>query len=220
MNAWLGDDRDDFIQRCRQDIEEVYESFFLLYEEREAEPPSAWVENLLEDVCLFRVFDRPLPDSQLAMCDFQNRIVMINSEMDRFVEQDLILNLRRSTLAHELGHIRLHHDEVTERTFISSLGGLKSDDPRSFQKELEANLYAAMFLLPERRLRRIPAAKRLLNARRMGRDMRSSTIWKTIYQVAHSFKVSVSMVKRRLQDLKWIEETGEEVANLPVLRLR
>lgn len=223
MNDWLDGERDDHIQQYEQDIEEITRRFFILYEECEGQPPATFVETLIQDICRFRVFDRPLPSKakarQLALCDFGNKMIMVNSNMRRFVPKKSLLIVRHSTLAHELGHIRLHQDEVTERSFISMLGDFQCDDPRALQKENEANLYAALFLLPENLLREVPDIRRMLRFRARSRTLRSSTIWQKLYRTAHRFQVSVTLTKRRFMDLGWIEETGEKKSDVPVLRL-
>ncbi len=76
--------------------------------------------------------------------------------MSLFVNPDVNLEaLRHSTLAHELGHIQLHQGEI-ESQFISHYGRWGSTyDSRTFQREREADLYAAVVMVvrPSNRVR-------------------------------------------------------------------
>ena len=92
-----------------------------------------------------------MPHAQLALCDFGSRIISLNSEMSKFVHHKTdFFGLENSTLAHELGHLRLHREEFAETAAANYYRGASSDkENRHFQKEYEADLYLAVFLVPK-----------------------------------------------------------------------
>ena len=82
--------------------------------------------------------------------DSNDSIVGKVSHTDKkiYVKQGDIPQRQRFTIAHELGHIKLHNGDKfrTERGL-----NVFSDDP----EEVEANRFAAMLLMPENEFRRI-----------------------------------------------------------------
>ena len=208
-------------QKCNEDRDILMEQIINLYPESQGQPPSALVEDIIHDICEFTVVDRPLSLGQLALCDFGRKMILVNSKTRTFVHHKVNLDtLRKSTLAHELGHIRLHQTEMTEKLFISYHGsGGRFDDSRAIQKEHEANLYAALFLLPEQELRATRPIQNLLKNREDGREMKSSTLWKSVYQLSQIFGVTPTLLKRRLIELGWINQQEATYESLHQLRL-
>ena len=111
MQIWDLDDGVDIksiVSWCARDREELVEDFFFRCPQYEGQPSALWIEAFL-DVCGIKVRDCPLALGQLGLCDIRQKIIFINSQMDEFVHHKTNLKaLRASTLAHELGHIRLH----------------------------------------------------------------------------------------------------------------
>lgn len=190
--------------------------------ELEGLQPAEIVEDILLDVCQFAVFDEPLPVGQLALCDMGQQIVIVNSEMERFVKGKVDLQaLRRTTLAHELGHVVLHQEEINQRTFRSfhhGQGGFV--DTRAFQKEEEANFFAGVFLVPKASLRADRAVQNLLMAREERRQLAPSTLLKTIYRLASVLKVTPTLMKRCLIQRGWLERTKSRSTGREQLRLK
>lgn len=198
-------DYEEMALHCRRDRDALQTEMLELYPRLGKSPPAAWVEDLLPRLCAFRVHELPLPHGQLGLCDISNQLVIINSKMEEFVHHktDLVA-LRRSTLAHELGHIRLHSDELVDQ-FVSHHKPYQ--DTRYSQKEMEADLYAAIFLAPVEWIVKHQKAQGLLQARQERRTWSSSTIWRTVYAVANFLKVSPSLMLRRFEELRWIRQT-------------
>lgn len=195
------------MKRFSEDRDELLGELNLLYPRLEAAAPSEKVEIVLTDICGFHVVDEPLCFGQMALCDFSNRVVIVNSEMDRFVpDKERRDMLRPSTLAHELGHIRLHADEIAEGYTVHFYGESgRFTDSRSFQKEREADLYAGLFLVPLEELLTQRSIQSLLRNKMKKKQMRSGSLWNLVYKYAEMFKVSPSLMKRWLVDMGWIE---------------
>ena len=141
------------VERCVRDRNSVFTELREVYSERYPQIgrslPFAIVRDVLRDVCHYFIEERPLPKGQSALCDFRTRKVKLNSRPGYLVEKgDDILAWQRCVLAHELGHIRLHTDEMESGCYVSFGLGQSFDDPRFFQKEFEADLYAAIFMVP------------------------------------------------------------------------
>lgn len=225
MIDWLPGDaetRRALVKRCSADREELTRRLDLLYPREKDRTSSEKVERVLTDVCRFHVVDEPLPSGQLAVCDFSNRLVIVNSEMGRFVHHKTCLDLlRRSTLAHELGHIRLHWDEVQEGCTLHYFGESgQFSDARAYQKEREADLYSGLFLVPLESLLKEPSIQNLLRSKRDSRPIASGTLWKTIYRCASVFKVSPTLMKRCLVDLGWVKQHGHGTSRQRELSVR
>ena len=169
--------------------------------------PHELLKSAIRSACGFRVAPRRLLPGQLAVCDFQSKIVYYNSEMRSLVgEQVSLEGLLNSTLGHELGHIRLHSEEMRERSpenyhLWSRVAPLEG---RSLQRELEADLYASVFLVPERLLMRESEAQRIYTWHREGESVSSSTLWTLVTSLAECFRVTPALMMKRLCGLGWI----------------
>lgn len=97
-----GEARRELVKKISSDCTRLLDKIHLKYPHFIDLPPSQKVEDVLLDVCNFHVIDQPLPDGQLALCDFSCSTVFFNCDLP--IEGDLQL-FRTSTLAHELGHI-------------------------------------------------------------------------------------------------------------------
>lgn len=198
----------EHIERYRRDREALFEKMMRYYPEFEGLPPSAWVEDLIVSLCGFRVHDYPLPVGQLGLCDMANRLVLVNSEMWRFAGRNVNLAaLRACILAHELGHIRLHRDELEER-HISLHGRWDSSqlfDSRYYHRENEANLYAAVFLVPGEQLLRHPVGREIYLTWKEGRTIASSRLSSWVKKLADHFGISSVTMRRSLEARGWLE---------------
>lgn len=214
-------DKETVVEWCCRDRDRLSEKMMIQYPHLQGQPPAFWVEDLIMSLCQFRVYDRPLPRGQLGLCDMANKVVLMNSEMNKFVHHKTnLVALRRSTLAHELGHIQLHQGEFDSQFVSHHETYAQSRDPRAFQKEMEADLYAAIFLVPKEWLLQHHHAQGLIRARADGRPMNSSFIWKAVYRLAYVFGVSPTMMRRCLIEFGWIERLRDRDGGRQNLRLR
>lgn len=104
---------------------------------------------------------------------------------------------QRFSIAHELGHLILHHDtelQVDRHAFVAfrDLASSTADDPR----EVEANQFAAALLMPEHLLRRC--------VDELDDDLDLET---AIVGLAQRFGVSEQAMTIRLTSLRWITGT-------------
>lgn len=216
-------ERQAFSDFCSEDREQLLGQIDCLYPRIADKTNAEKVESIILDVCGFHVVTRPLSLGQLALCDFGTKTVFVNSTMDRFVGETVSLKyLRFSTLAHELGHIRLHADEIEEGRFVTyDATSRRHTDARSYQKEKEADFYAAVFLVPKEKLLEHKSCRSLLEYRLSHRKMASGALWKQIYQIASHFQVTPTLLKNRLVDLGWITARKERgPSHLQKLELR
>lgn len=225
LSDWFEGDENDrrtLVKRLSADRDDLLGRLFLLYPELEGSRPSELVEDVLVDICGFHVVDEPLGPGQLALCDFSNRTVIVNSELEQNMHHKANVELlRQSTLAHELGHIRLHADEVAEGCTLHYLGSSgEFIDSRSYQKEREADLYAGVFLVPLEELLRQHSVQNLLRNKRDHRQMSVGTLWNLIYRLASQFKVSPTLMKRCLLELGWLRQSSQQKGGRRELEVR
>lgn len=209
MNVWdITDDADhkSLVNWCTEDRERLADDFFLHRPNWEGKPASYWLEEMLE-LCGVQVRDCPLPPKQLGLCDLRENFVFINSEMKSFVHHRTNLKaLRASTLAHELGHVRLHQDEDDSQVFVNNYQDKNTfQHPRAFQREREADLYAALFLVPLPQLKEHRVAKRFRRYREQKRQISSYTLLNGIGELSRHFRVTRSLIQRYFIELGWIQ---------------
>ena len=210
-SEWFYDgpvDLSEMLRLCGAERDRLIRQVVRRLPELDGLSPAEMVEDILLDVCQFSVFDEPLPVGQLAICDMGQQVVIVNSEMDRFVKEKVnLLALRRTTLAHELGHVILHQEEINQRTFRSFHHGLQGFvDTRAFQKEEEANFFSAVFLVPMERLKLTTAFKALERARLEERPLKSGHLWKTVYQLCEIFGTTPTLMCRSLRIYGWLQQ--------------
>jgi hypothetical protein len=185
----------------------LIEKMMRLYPEFEGSPPSVWIEDLIASLCGYRVHELPLPVGQLGLCDVANRLVLVNADMWRFVGEEADLAaVRAKTLGHELGHIRLHGDELEERN-ISLHGRWDHSilDSRHLPRETEADLYAAIFLVPDDMLLRHNRGREIYGAWHEGRDIPAGRLSFLIQKLAMDFGIGPSVMRRSLEERGWLE---------------
>lgn len=209
MLDWHTDSREarqEFWDFCCSDRDELLNRYDCLYPQDADKTSAEKVEDVILDVCGFHVVDQPLGLGQLAFCDFMTKTVIVNSETESFVNDGVCLErLRWSTLAHELGHIRLHAEEILEEGSICYYGeGREFVDTRSYQKEREADFYAAVFLVSKEGLLAHPSAQEILEYRLSRRKMASGAIWKHVYRISSSFLVTPTLLKNCLVEFGWV----------------
>jgi hypothetical protein len=101
----------------------------------------------------FRLERKVLPDCQWALTDFQARTIWLCKHLPTKLHYRAAAPaVEAFTLAHELGHLRLH----TGRTQFGE------------QEEQEADEYAGVFLVPQEQLVQLPAFTRLLSSPTQG----------------------------------------------------
>lgn len=211
----------DRIRAYEVDRDERLEDLFEFFPRLRGLYPAELVENVLTDVCLYFIQERPLPRGQMALCSVATRRVLFNSKISEFVDSKRVdlLALRRCTMAHELGHVRLHQDEMDQSEFISFQGNGHFRDSRAYQKEEEADLYAQVFLVPLKLLEKTVPFRTLLDARAQGRAMSSGKIWVKVYQLSTIFRVTPTLMCRSLQSYGWIAKERSQEHGLHRLRL-
>ncbi len=162
--------------------------------------PTMLVRDILRDVCGYTINERALPKGQSALCDFRTRTIKLNSRPPYWMKNgEDFLVWQRSVLAHELGHIRLHTDEMENGCFISAGPGRGFDDPRFFQKEFEAELYAAIFLAP---LELLEKSQAVLPGRHLLAS--SNEIWNFVAELARLFGTTTDLMRLALEVYGWV----------------
>lgn len=199
---------EDVTRVCERKIGQLLESFYGEYPHLEKVWPSEVVEDAIL-FCGFGVVDEPLPHYQLALCDMGQRLVVVNSEMGRFVHKWTNLEvLRRVTLAHELGHVILHRGEICDRVYRSYVSDEYFVDARAVQQENEAELFGRLFLVPTPELLGQKETQQLQLACEERRVLRAGEMAAMIKRLATRFRVNPATVKGRFVDLGLLYPTG------------
>ena len=198
--------REEFVKWCVADRDQLTEEFFILRPDNEGSPPSLWVEELLE-VLGYKVCYQPMSPNQLGLYDAQNGLIFVNSKLNNG-RRDADLR-RRSTLAYELSHTRLHAREMQERAFADFNGDhYETSRSRSRNRETEAYLYAAMFLVPRAQLESQEAAQLILESRHCREQLSPDVLKDSVGTLARAFYVSPAFMRRCLIDLGWLKRTS------------
>ena len=189
---------------CEEKLEILLERLFLSHPKFETMWPAEFVEDALI-FCGFHVVDEPLPLHQYAICDIGQKLVVVNSEMGRFVHKWTNLTALRSvTLAHELGHVVLHRNEISQRVFRSYQDGDRFIDTRAHQKENEADLFGRLFLMPKGDLLQQRECEVLLQAIKQANPLKAAAVERLVNRLAARFRVNPRLAKSRLADLGWL----------------
>lgn len=195
---------EDMLDKCTRDRNLVIAAIRELYPDVGRLLPSELVRDVLRDVCGYGIEERPLPRGQAALCDFGIKRIKLNSRARNFRS----LPWQRSYLAHELGHVRLHTDEVRGQVFISSNDLSQGfDDPRFFQKEFEADLYAAVFMVPLELLEKCKRAAEWREELHGAGGGSSPEVWKMVDELAGIFGTTRDLMRYALEAYGWVSFT-------------
>ena len=119
----------------------------------------------------------------LGLCVPEQGAVLIPRDFQRrLLHPQTSSQVMHQTLAHELGHIRLHGESMKR--------GVKEPG-----WEAEAELYAQVFLVPRYRLLKCLETQALLRAREFCQSVR----WGYILRLAEEFRVTGSFMAKTLQ---------------------
>lgn len=164
-------DRDRLIQRCRIRHREEYRV------------PAEAVTRAIALEGYKIVWDDELPETMLGCCHFDCRIVLLAKEFRKRVRYPAVtLEVLMSTLAHELGHIRLHARQARQ-------------GERQPRWEQEAGCYSLVFLVPQGRLVQLSAWRALLQPGWQPQ----SRLWGLVSDLARYFCVSKSLMAHALE---------------------
>jgi Zn-dependent peptidase ImmA (M78 family) len=181
-------------------------------------PPAEYLADAI-DLCGYSLVERELSENVMAQCDFQIRQIAVSTRLPEMVHPNTNLAaLKIFTTAHELGHVRLDHGEKVRLERGDATLPLFEEDMtpvvlRSYREEVrqkrpwpeivrefEADLYAVEFLVPFDLLETRPEYRFIREAWEQGRDVRSGSLWTRTYALADWFRVSVTVMKKRLNE--------------------
>lgn len=148
--------------------------------------PADAVEAILQAL-EYKVAFRPLPEKVWAAVDPWERVIWQCSKLKEKLKYPAALSAARTfSLAHELAHVRLHEQLIM-------------DGRLTWREEREADIYAALFLMPAWLIRSQDAFYDL--ALRVCTGERGPRLWLPVEQLAVSLKVSQQAMGRRLDEL-------------------
>lgn len=201
--------RDAFVERCRRDRDELFLACRARLGAPEDFTPADWLDDILTELLGFDLVEEALPFGQIALCDLDRRCLVLSTRRGQSVRPNTDLAaLGNSSKAHELGHVRLHEEELRQCVRLSPPDPL---DPEQARREQEADRYACVFLVPETLLEREPAFQRLLQAHRNEESLDSLELWDLTLALASRFGVSGSLMRRLLtEDLGLLELLSED----------
>ena len=160
-------------------------------------PPADVLERIVASLGL-TVVDGPITDVgceyDAGVITFQTRTIQLHVTAERFRSGTNIPGYRNSTLAHELGHWRLHRANIGELPYG--------------RREHQAYVYAEEFLVPEEMLLAHPLIQRLRSA---AHDPPDEELWADLASVASDFRVTRSLIIKRLVDLTVLCRDGRHV---------
>lgn len=168
--------------------------------------PSQIVADVIRDVCHYGIEDWPLPKGQEALCNYRLRRIRLNNRRVRGESDQAETARKRSALAHELGHMQLHPDEMEELTYISSNDLSQGfDDSRFFNKEFEADFFAAVWLVPMTLLRKSNLGRSLRQRFENGEKLKSEQLWAFVDRLAERFGVTRKVMRHALEIYAWVD---------------
>lgn len=191
--------------------------------------PAAVLVDVFEVLLKMRVAEEPLEGHQLGRCEFVSGKVLVNQRMREItLPNTKVEGVVNSTLAHELGHVRLGHerelrqerDLLTQSLFEVSTPRIvcfrnwerRRMSPEERIREAHANLYASVFLVPQRQLMSLEEARLIETCWREGREMSSRGLWELVLRLAEVFQVTGALMARRLCDLGWLVQRERSLA--------
>ena len=103
-------------------------------------------------------------------------------------------------------------DELESR-FVTRYGRwAQTRDPRLRQREEEADLYAAVFLVPGDMLGRHPRGRQIYGAWRSQRKVRQDLLGESVKELAAYFGVTVALMKRSLAERGWVTTVNRRLS--------
>lgn len=168
------------------------------------------VDIISKELNMKLVIDQQLPDGELGLCNFSQRIIAISSELQYDSPR------WRFTLAHEIGHVLLH-ESICHQNLINSI----SDDETSLDSvisdnalsrlELQANKFAVQLLIPTKLfLAHYSYKHQLIGIRRypyMHLDNQPCNVKDCLSMFSYLgqiFNVSKEVIKIRLKELGYL----------------
>lgn len=89
--------------------------------------------------------------SKFERDDIDGIVINSNEEKSIHVNEDQIYQRQRFTIAHEIGHIVLHHDMEANYEMVD----YRTSGGEFSQKEFEANSFAAALLMPKEKVTQV-----------------------------------------------------------------
>lgn len=166
--------------------------------------PPIPIEFIVEDYLGYEIkWDNFQEDNTLAFIDPNNKVICFNlSRSDYF---DRIGP--EYTMAHEIGHFQLGHFEEAQKQLLLGLEDqppllLHREDKKSpyNRHEIQAEYFASCLLMPRKFI--IDETKNY--------DLLK---WNSIYTLAERYNVSVTAMKKRLENLKLIYVKDNKIYN-------
>jgi len=191
--------------------------------------PAEVLHEIFELVLGIDVASEPLEGHVLGRCEFGARRVLVNQRLAEICLPNTRLSgLENSTLAHELGHVRLGHEQElhAERDVLSGtlfevaparIVCMRNWEQRRMSeaeknRERHADLYASLFLVPQAQLLSLEEARRIELCWRQGKEMSSRQLWALVFKLAEVFEVTGALMARRLVDLGWLLRREKSLA--------
>lgn len=163
-------------------------------------PPAEIVEEVIRELGLGIAYERL--GRAHGKLQVERRVIVINSLLPQLIDPRADVNCVETwTLAHELGHFRLHRAQLCR--------GI-----RNAEQERQAHQYAGAFLLPRRELQATPQWQELVRLREARPEDMDRRRWDLARAVAKRFRVSPSAVEVRFSELLGLQT--REVAPAPL----
>ena len=149
--------------------------------------------------CGLTIIEEHLPGASIGRLDVSRGAILVDPvKIARvFRPGTFLVGVVRSTVAHELGHYRLHRAQL-------QLG------IRNLEQEQQARVYASAFLLPRARLEVDATLLRLQERAGVG-EVPEFTLWASLQVVANRFGVTRSLVVERLVKLGFLTRHGRRI---------
>jgi Zn-dependent peptidase ImmA (M78 family) len=166
--------------------------------------PADVLEDVVEEVLGLSLVTRPLLGPVLGVFRYERNCITLNSLMAQLVRPNTYIEgLMNSTLAHELAHLRLPHHVA--QVWEAKQRNAPWDAATEAQREEEANHYAGIFLVPTEDLFVEPLVLQLQASEPTA--WTSDDLWQVVLTLARIFRVTGSLMARRLSHLGVVEQT-------------
>jgi hypothetical protein len=179
--------------------------------------PADVLDTVIEDGVMYGLLTDEL-GHRLGLCDYERRWIVVNSRLAAITLPNTNLAaLALSTKAHELAHVRLPHhrpqlEALDPQARFCPTGAQQTEAAR--HRELEADVYAGVFLVPSRQVGRTAGAASLRRHIEQGDALSSETLWRMVIAMAADFRVTGALMAHRLHHLGLVVKAGR-VLSLP-----